>query len=310
MTATVTTTTLLEPVSTPTGGLAAGPILGLVQSLPPQTRRTAVEKLRAMSAEERFRMRRDIESAPEGERAALLMRALGIGGTLAPDWTSTVAQLMTSAHPEMAQYLAAPRGTPYVVQADHARPQQYRASESGPLPEAGRQAPPFHLITLEGKPVTAETFRGRPLVLEFGSLTCPVFRANIAAMNLLADAVGDRAAFLLVYTLEAHPQGSVSPYSDGEWVPDKNFQEGVLRRQPSDASARMALAREAVEKFGVRLPVAVDSMDNKTWAAFGSRANSAFVLDSAGVIVAAQEWTDPDGLRAVLDRLIPAADRP
>jgi hypothetical protein len=129
-------------------------------------------------------------------------------------------------------------------------------------------------------------------------------------MNLLADAFSDRAAFLLVYTLEAHPQGSVSPYSDGEWVPDKNVQEGVLKPQPSDASARIALARETVEKFGVRLPVAVDSMDNKTWAAFGSRPHSAFVLDADGVIVAAQEWTDPGSLRAVLDSLVPAADRP
>jgi hypothetical protein len=302
-TATVTTTTAAQPVALPQAGGPAGPVRDLVGALPAESRQLAVEKLQAMPAQERLRLRREIEAVPAGERSARLMKILGFEGMAAPDRLSTVAQAILRDNPALEPYLAPPRGTPYVVQPVDAKQRQFRPSVLGGLPPTGQPAPAFTLETLDGKTVSSDAFRGKPLVIEFGSITCPVSRGNIRAMNRLAEAAGDRAAFLLVYTVEAHPHGSASPYSDAEWVPDKNVRDGVLRPQPTDKAGRMALAREAVEKYGVRLPVAVDSMDNTVWSAFGGRPNSAFVIDAEGRIVVAQEWLDPEQVQVALETL-------
>jgi len=280
----------------------SGPIRELIDGLPIEIRRAAVEKLQTMSAQERLRLRREMEAAPEPDRAARLMKALGIRGSATPDRMTTVAQAVRRSNPALEPYLSPPRGTPYVVPPADPKERGFRATALGALPRTGRPAPDFSLQMLDGKSVSGESFRGRPLVLVFGSITCPVFRGNIPALNRLADAMADRAAFLIIYTLEAHPHDSTSPYFDGVWVPEKNVRDGVLKPQPTDMAGRTALARETIEKHGLRLPVAVDTMDNAIWQAFGARPNSAFVIDATGRVAVAQEWAEPEQLREALEQ--------
>ncbi len=71
-------------------------------------------------------------------------------------------------------------------------------------PQLGQLAPEFTLKTQDGQgPITLSSFREkRPVVLTFGSYTCPPYRALSPGMNPLRDRYGDRVEFLSVYVRE------------------------------------------------------------------------------------------------------------
>jgi hypothetical protein len=71
-------------------------------------------------------------------------------------------------------------------------------------PKPGAPAPDFALRTLEGGRVSLSELRGRPVVLEFGSYTCPIFCGHVEPMEAVAERHPE-ATFLVVYTREAHP---------------------------------------------------------------------------------------------------------
>jgi acetyl esterase/lipase len=157
----------------------------------------------------------------------------------------------------------------------------------------GQIAPEFSLKTPAGQTLSLTTLRaGKPLIVEFGSLSSPAFRAQIAAMEQLKQTLGDRACFLVVYTLEAHPTDVPSPYSQGIWVTERNQREGVLVTQPTTYEERVALA-ERLPDLGVTLPIVVDNMDNAVWEAWGRRSNGGFVVGPDGRLLRVQAWIDP-----------------
>ena len=69
----------------------------------------------------------------------------------------------------------------------------------GPL--LGELAPDFTLKTQDGKgPITLSSFRGKkPVVLTFGSYTCPPYRSLSPTLGPLRERFGDRVEFLAVY---------------------------------------------------------------------------------------------------------------
>ena len=71
-------------------------------------------------------------------------------------------------------------------------------------PRIGDLAPDFELADLDGNSVRLSDLRGRPVVLEFGSYTCPIFSDRVPAMEQLAREHPD-ASFLVIYVREAHP---------------------------------------------------------------------------------------------------------
>ena len=171
----------------------------------------------------------------------------------------------------------------------------------------GQTAPDFSLQTPAGETLKLSALHaGKPLVVEFGSLSSPVFRSRIAAMAQLKQTLGDRANLLVVYTLEAHPTDVSSPYSDAVWVTDRNQREGVLVTQPTTYEERVALAQR-LPGLGVSLPVVVDGMDNAVWTAWGMRSNGGFVIGPDGKIVRAQAWIDPVEIAQSFDAGPPAA---
>ncbi|QLC26415.1 redoxin domain-containing protein [Parasphingopyxis algicola] len=74
-------------------------------------------------------------------------------------------------------------------------------------PKVGECATDFEARTLDGSPVRLSDFEGKRIVLETGSMTCPMFGGNIEPMNGLADRYrsDDSIVFLILYTREAHP---------------------------------------------------------------------------------------------------------
>jgi hypothetical protein len=76
--------------------------------------------------------------------------------------------------------------------------------------------------------VSLADFRGRPVVLVFGSFTCDVFCRQFGRVRELADAYRDQVAFVFVYVNDAgHPppsQGPLSRYARQTAEPERRRQ--------------------------------------------------------------------------------------
>jgi cytochrome oxidase Cu insertion factor (SCO1/SenC/PrrC family) len=66
-------------------------------------------------------------------------------------------------------------------------------------PALGQFTSDFTLADLDGHLHRLTDLRGRPVVIEIGSYTCPIFCAQIPPMQALATQHAD-AAFLVIYT--------------------------------------------------------------------------------------------------------------
>lgn len=155
---------------------------------------------------------------------------------------------------------------------------------------AGEQAPDATLSTLDGEPVTlSELWHDRPAVVEFGSITCPVFTHTIERMNELARRYGDRVNFAVVYTREAHP---------GQDVP--------AHRSIEEKRANAAAARR---EEGIERTVLVDSLEGTTHRAYTAMPNAAYVVGSDGVVAHRADWLEPQRVRETLDALLAADGR-
>ncbi len=169
-------------------------------------------------------------------------------------------------------------------------------------PGLGVLAPVFRAVTLEGHPVALADFTGeRPVVVQFGSYSCPVFRYREREMRQVYEEFKEVAHFLVVYTVEAHPVGTPGPYRDEEWVTWINWITNVLIPQPTTLDARRAQAAQSRDALNIRRTVWVDGVDNAVWEQYGSAPSSAFVLNSSGAVVLRQVWVDPESIR---DRLV------
>lgn len=173
-------------------------------------------------------------------------------------------------------------------------------------PSPGDAAPgDLELYRLDGTAVTlAELVGDKPLVLQLGSHTCPVYRYRRHWMDGLVEDFADRVDFRIVYTQEAHPKGSKSPFAEGEWVSMVNRVTGVLLPQPETLAARIERARYSQDKLGLPQPMLVDGMDNLVWQTYGAASSPAFVIDRRGEVVLAQVWIEPRAIRQTLERLL------
>ena len=96
-------------------------------------------------------------------------------------------------------------------------------------------------------------------------------------LHRIYDAYKDRARFLTVYISEAHP--------DDEWRMDSNREENFVFNQPRVFKERKALAKVLVDRLKYRLPVAIDTMDNRTEKAFAAWPERIYILGEGGKIL-------------------------
>ncbi len=149
-------------------------------------------------------------------------------------------------------------------------------------PRIGDPAPDFDLMDLDGNRVRLRDLRGRPVVLEFGSYTCPIFSDRVPAMEQLAREHPE-ASFLVIYVREAHP-GEI---------------QGVHHSLAEKRSAAHKLALE--EALSRR--VLVDSVDGVTHRAYGGAWNPVYVIGPDGRIAMRQAWNHPADVSAALSSL-------
>lgn len=96
-------------------------------------------------------------------------------------------------------------------------------------------------------------------------------------LHRIYDKYKDRAEFLTIYISEAHP--------DDEWQMDSNRKDGFVYNQPKTFEERKELAKVLVDRLEYRMPVAIDSLDNRAERVFGAWPERIYVLEPGGRIV-------------------------
>jgi peroxiredoxin len=168
------------------------------------------------------------------------------------------------------------RGRPGEITAPAAR-----SERRPPTLKVGDEAPDFTLETIDGKAkITLSSFHGkRPVVLVFGSITCPPFRREVLQVDALYEKYRDKAEFVMVYIREAHPDSIVFAKEDG------STEEKLTKfEQTSDPLARTEHAKTCTNTLHLSFPVVVDTTDNATNAAYSGWPIRLAVVDLEGKI--------------------------
>lgn len=154
----------------------------------------------------------------------------------------------------------------------------------------GDTVPPFALATTDGRCFSTADLRqgGRPVVVVFGSRTCPVTESAIPGLKALHARHKASFRFVLVQVREAHP--------------------GAAIPQPHTAPEKRARAIVLQAHHNVPFEVAIDDLDGTWHRALGARPNSAFVIDPQGVILFRAQWANETAaIGAALDALAAGA---
>ena len=96
-------------------------------------------------------------------------------------------------------------------------------------------------------------------------------------LHRIYDRYKDQARFLTVYIAEAHP--------DDEWQMDSNREQNFVFKQPRNFDQRKELAKILVDRLKYRVPLAIDSMDNRTDKAFAAWPERIYILGEGGKIL-------------------------
>lgn len=152
--------------------------------------------------------------------------------------------------------------------------------QTGPHP--GAAAPDFDLEDLDRYRVRLSHLRGAPVVLEFGSYSCPIFSDRIPDMEHLALEHRE-AQFLVIAIREAHPGEITGPHR-------------------TVAEKRQAASRLAIEE-GIRRRVLVDDLEGSVHRAYGGAWNPVYVIDADGRVAFRRAWNDPPEVARALDGL-------
>ena len=172
-------------------------------------------------------------------------------------------------------------------------------------PNIGDALPDVEVVNLQGETVhLSERIRDRSVVLQFGSYTCPVFRYRRFSMTTVIEKYRDRVDFLVVYTQEAHPVGSPSPYPVEEWVPWLNKLTRIQTRQPDTLLERLNQATSTKKALEYSPEFFVDGMSNSAWRSYGRAPSPAFLIDRHRRILLRQVWVEPVELSEEIDRLL------
>lgn len=145
-------------------------------------------------------------------------------------------------------------------------------------PEIGTKASDARVFDTKGEPSKLLDFEGDFLVLEIGSITCPLFQSRRRAMSGLRD-----VASVVLYVREAHPGANIAAHRT---IEDK-----------------IASARRLVDEEGETRRVLIDDLDGTAHRAYGGLPNSVFIINRNGFIVFKSDWNDPAATAKALQAL-------
>lgn len=155
----------------------------------------------------------------------------------------------------------------------------------------GEAAPDFYLHDLANtNSVNLSHLKGKPVVLIFGSCTCPPFVATLPSTERLFATYKGRAHFYIIYIREAHP-------TDKWTVPNNRFQV----KTPTSIESRNQIATSFARKLNVSIPILVDSIDDPVETTYACWPNRMYIIDARGKI-ADKGLAESDGVGNSLSR--------
>ncbi len=154
-------------------------------------------------------------------------------------------------------------------------------------PKAGEEFIPIKLSDINNIQHNLSDLKGRWLVIESGSVTCPQYVANIEAMQRLSRKF-PKVAFLVLYIREAHPGKRIPSHKSME---QKRSQASLTRR------------------YDERRTVLVDSLDGYYHKLLGAFPNFVYVLNPDHKVVFRSDWNLPREVDRVLSYGDPKAFR-
>jgi hypothetical protein len=183
-------------------------------------------------------------------------------------------------------------------------PEPGPAAAPHPSLPVGELAPDFVLCDLDGGHVRLSDYRRRmPVVLEFGSITCPIVTGRAAKLDTLARDLEGQVQFLFVYSREEHP-------GEGE---RRTTSYGTFRALPQvrdypDRFERAHLFRSTVT-MSRQILVDADGTDSVA-DRYGIRGHDFVIVDAQGRVASVGPGPGhmPD-LATVLDSSSSTADR-
>lgn len=146
-------------------------------------------------------------------------------------------------------------------------------------PRVGDPMPDFVLSTLDGEPVRLSDFRGKIMVLETGSITCPIYSGRIPGMNELAAEFPD-VEFLVLYVREAHP---------GRNIPAHATQADKLAR-----------AQQLLTVQPEHRRILVDDVAGTAHRVLGGLPDLVYIVGPDGEILFRADWNDVPAVRQAL----------
>jgi peroxiredoxin len=149
-----------------------------------------------------------------------------------------------------------------------------------PGPKAGDSMLDFPMTKLDGTKINLSDYKGQWVVIETGSLTCPMFVKNINPIKKLRAKYPD-VAFLVVYVREAHPGSRTNAHQS---MDDK-----------------IACAKETQQAYGDDRETLVDDLLGSMHQAYGSFPNMTYVIDPEGTVVFRCDWAFAHLIEEVLE---------
>jgi len=146
-------------------------------------------------------------------------------------------------------------------------------------PKIGAIAPDFTAITLNNKTVRLSDFRGKIVVLESASITCPATIGTTNDMQRLVRQYSD-VTFLLLYVREAHPGERITAHT--------SFDE------------KLSCAKRFQEEEHDNRRIVVDDLEGTAHKQYGLFPNFVYVIDSEGYIAWRTPWNVTKRLNEVL----------
>lgn len=208
--------------------------------------------------------------------------------------SAAVHSLLASVYAGLRESAAASRETRRAAELENAE----AAREPGP--KLNDAAPDFSLPRSNAPSVVSlHGFRGKsPVVLIFGSYTCPNFRDSADTLKSFQARFGKQIPFLLVYIREAH---STSDWQSARNDPQAGIAQAVNLRDRQDHAAMCS------RKLHLPFPAVVDGMDNAVETAYAAWPSRVFIVNADGRIAYTSRLTaldfHPAAMEAVLRRL-------
>ncbi len=162
------------------------------------------------------------------------------------------------------------------------------ANASDPGPKSNTPAPDFALPDAVSGVVThLQEFRGKtPVVLVFGSYSCPNFRSSADALKAMYQSYGSHVPFLLIYIREAH--------GSNNWQSTRNRREGISLASAETLAEKQGNAALCSRRLHLPFPALVDNLDGSVETAYNAWPSRAFVIGADGRVLYSTRLTELD----------------